>query len=72
MVKKDTVLAKVKRYIGKELDSAKVNFYGHTWEDDYNFMKSKSISEILKELEISKVDYERNLHYQLQVMIVMM
>ena len=30
MVKKDTVLAKVKRYIGKELDSAKVNFYGHT------------------------------------------
>ena len=48
----------MKEYIDKELDPAKVNFYDRTKEE---FVKTKSITEILQELEISKVDYENGL-----------
>ena len=48
----------MKVYIDKELDPAKVNFYDCTKEE---FVKTKSITEILQELEISKVDYENGL-----------
>ena len=48
----------MKEYIDKELDPAKVNFYDCTKEE---FVKTKSITEILQELEISKVDYENGL-----------
>ena len=43
----------MKEYIGKKIDPAKVNFYYRTKED---FVKTKSLTEILQELEISKVD----------------
>ena len=42
----------------KELDPAKVKFYDRTKEE---FVKTKSITETLQELEISKVDYENGL-----------
>ena len=48
----------MKEYIDKELDPAKVNFYDRTKEE---FVKTKSITEIWQELEISKVDYENGL-----------
>ena len=48
----------MKEYNDKELDPAKVNFYDRTKEE---FVKTKSITEILQELEISKVDYENGL-----------
>ena len=48
----------MKEYIDKELDPAKVSFYDCTKEE---FVKTKSITEILQELEISKVDYENGL-----------
>ena len=48
----------MKEYTDKELDPAKVNFYDRTKEE---FVKTKSITEILQELEISKVDYENGL-----------
>ena len=48
----------MKECIDKELDPAKVDFYDQTKEE---FVKTKSITEILQELEISKVDYENGL-----------
>ena len=48
----------MKECIDKELDPAKVDFYDQTKEE---FVKTKSITEILQELEISKVDYEKGL-----------
>ena len=48
----------MKEHIDKELDPAKVNFYDCKKEE---FVKTKSITEILQELEISKVDYENGL-----------
>ena len=48
----------MKECIDKELDPAKVDFYDRTKEE---FVKTKSITEILQELEISKVDYENGL-----------
>ena len=53
MVESNRILTKVKEYIGKKIDPAKVNFYYRTKED---FVKTKSLTEILQKLEISKVD----------------
>ena len=53
MVESNRILTKVKEYIDKKLDPAKVNFYDRTKED---FVKTKSLTEILQKLEISKVD----------------
>ena len=57
MVERNKILTKVKEYIDKELDSAKVNFYDRTKED---FAKTKSITEILQELE-TEVEYQNAL-----------
>ena len=54
VVERNSILIKVKEYIDKELDPAKVIFYDRTNQD---FVKTKS-TEILQELEISKVDYQ--------------
>ena len=57
MVERNRILTKVKEYIDKELDPAKVNFYDRTKED---FAKTKSITEILQELE-TEVEYQNAL-----------
>ena len=48
MVERNRILNKVNEYIDKELDPTKVNFYHRTKE---NFVKTKSITQILQELE---------------------
>ena len=55
MVERNRILTKVKEYIDKELDPAKVNFHDRRKED---FVKTKSITEIFQKLEISKSYYE--------------
>ena len=57
-LERNRILTKLKEYIDKELDPAKINFYDCTKED---FVKTKSITQILQQLEISKVDYENAL-----------
>ena len=55
MVERNRILTKVKEHIDKELDPAIINFYDRTKEV---FVKTKSITEILQELEILKADHE--------------
>lgn len=55
MVERNGVLTKVKENIDKELDPAIINFYDRTKEV---VVKTKSITQILQELEILKVDHE--------------
>ena len=55
MVERNRILTKVKEHIDKELDPAIINFYDRTKEV---VVKTKSITQILQELEILKVDHE--------------
>ena len=55
MVERNRILTKVKENIDKELDPAIINFYDRTKEV---VVKTKSITQILQELEILKVDHE--------------
>ena len=55
MVERNGILTKVKENIDKELDPAIINFYDRTKEV---VVKTKSITQILQELEILKVDHE--------------
>ena len=69
MVERNRILTKVKEHIDKELDPAIINFYDRTKEV---FVKTKSITEILQELEILKADHENlsvssNDDYELQL-----
>ena len=55
MVERNRILTKVKEHIDKQLDPAIINFYDRTKEV---VVKTKSITQILQELEILKVDHE--------------
>ena len=55
MVERNRILTKVKENTDKELDPAIINFYDRTKEV---VVKTKSITQILQELEILKVDHE--------------
>ena len=55
MVERNRILTKVKENIDKELDPAIINFYDRTKEV---VVKTKSITQILQELQILKVDHE--------------
>ena len=66
MVERNRILTKVKEYIDKELDPAKVNFHDRRKED---FVKTKSITEIFQKLEYQK--YIMRIYCQIQVMMIM-
>ena len=55
MVERNRILTKVKENIDKELDPSIINFYDRTKEV---VVKTQSITQILQELEILKVDHE--------------
>ena len=74
MVERNRILTKVKEHIDKELDPAIINFYDRTKEV---FVKTKSITEILQELEILKADHENlsvssNDDYELQLQSIVL
>ena len=74
MVERNRILTKVKQHIDKELDPAIINFYDRTKEV---FVKTKSITEILQELEILKADHENlsvssNDDYELQLQSIVL
>ena len=53
---RNTLLSQIKRYIGNNLNPAKVNVIDPTKD---NFTQPLNVKEILDELEISKDDYYR-------------
>ena len=74
MVERNRILTKVKEHIDKELDPAIINFYDRTKEV---FVKTKSITEILQQLEILKADHENlsvssNDDYELQLQSIVL
>ena len=56
--KRKEILLKIKDYINDFLNLSKTNFLGPSWDD---FTEIKSISEVLKELNISETEYENAL-----------